>query len=628
MIHPGKITAILGVWLIGILILLSCISLPAFAQAEISVSATLSSTTFSIDEGAQLTITVNGTRSADLELPETDTGSFEIVQRGRSSQFNMINGEFSSTVTFTCLIQAYKPGTYTIGPITISADGTNRTTAPIPFAVTDGSGSSQSAPGTAVSPPPSASGAGTGGQTAFVRLVIDKTTSYVGEIIPVEVKAYFRKGLRASLNSAPSLVGDGLVMPQLNEKPVQTEETVNGNRYSVLTWQTEVSNIKEGQHTVHLEFDATLLIPERRMSTSVFGQRSPFDDDFFDSVFGGYKEKPVKVVSDNLEFSILPLPAENRPEGFTGAIGDFNLQVSASPIQAETGEPLTLTMTVSGTGNFDRVEAPAFPDSFDWKTYSPSAKFTPDNNDNHSGIKVFEQAIVAKNSSVTELPALSFSYFDPRQGKYITRESTPIPVTITGKAAPQPPANSVSTAPVTEAPQTPATVRQSEPQAPSVGGLAPLHLEPGRTTAIIAPLYSRPLFLTAISVCTLGLLLLAGLMMYRKRVDGRPEDRRQRQLAKALQESFTHMEQALTEGNSAAFLAACRFAIQQHLGAIWHCQASAITRADLAARLPESNRLLEIFSIAEQAAYSGIRLDRETMNDHMAVIKSELEKMS
>jgi len=631
MLHLQKTSIITAIGLLATLTFFALFFLPG--RAEISVSATLSSATFSVDDGARLTITVNGTRSADLELPETDPANFEIIQRGRSSQINMINGQFSSAITFTCLVRGYRPGKYTIPPITIHADDTTRTTDAIPFEVTDTTQPKQGNSGTGVLPQPQASGADTEGPATFIRLVIGKTTGYVGELIPVKVKAYFRNGLRASLNSAPVLVGDGLVMPQLNEKPMQTKELVASTRYSVLTWQTAISNIKEGDHTARLELDATLLIPQRRMSTSIFGQRSPFDDDFFDSFFNGYTEKPIKVVSDDMQFTILPLPEENRPDSFTGAIGDFNLQVSATPIQAETGEPLTLTMTVSGTGNFDRVAPPAFPASANWKTYSPSTSFTPGKNDDHSDTKVFEQAIVARNNTVTEIPPLRFSYFDPQQQRYVTRESAPIPVTIFDKTAPvsRPAAtgtNEIGSTPAKTIPPSQQNVRQTREPAGSISGLAPLHLQAGRTTTVIAPLYLRPLFLTGMAACGLILLVLTCIKIYRIRENAHPEDRRKKQLARMRQQLCRELDKALTENNSALFLATCRKVIQDYLGGIWNCQAAAITRADLAARLPESSRIVDIFTVAEQAAYSGVRLDQQTMHDYAAAVKDELEELS
>lgn len=631
--HPAGKMMFFSVGLLAALLCSALAFLPGVSQAEISVSATLSSASFDVDDGAQLSIRVSGTTSAEVNLPETDRDSYEIFQCNQKieawSQISLTNrkhNQSSSSVTFDCTIKAYKPGKYTIPPITVSADGATRTTEEIPFEVT-ASSQSGSGSGTAAAPPSSGSPEGEG-QRVFIRLIGGREQSYVGEIIPVAVKAYFHQGLRANLSSAPSLAGDGLVMSQPHSQPVQTREMAGNTPYSVLTWQTALSNIKEGKHTVHLELNATLLIPQRRMSTSVFGQRSPFDDDLFDSVFGGYKEKPITAVSDDLVFEILPLPEAGKPRDFTGAIGNFSFRTGATPQKAEIGEPLTLTMTIRGNGNFDRVEAPAFPDSADWKTYSPSGAFSPEGGSNSAGVKVFEQAIVAKNSTIKQIRSLTFSYFDPQQGRYVTRQSAPVPVTIISEAAATP-ATAGSTAPTPAAQQTQQQQPPPQPAQPagSIAGLAPLRLEAGGTEAAIEPLYRNPLFLAVMALCGVTLLILAGRKVYTMREDSRPEERRRRQLIKTLEASCVAVEKALAEDNSTAFLAACRTAIQQHLGAIWQCSPTAITRADLAARIPEAGQLLEVLTIAEQAAYSGCPLNRETMNRYASTLKAELEKL-
>ncbi|MFV0436646.1 MAG: BatD family protein [Desulfopila sp.] len=611
------------------LILCTICSRPVRA-ADISVSATLSPTTFSVDDGARLTITVNGTQSAELEIPATDADRFAIVQRGRSSQFNMINGRFSSAITFTCLVEGYKAGNYSIPPITIHADNTSKITEAIPFTVTEALPTNLSTGGSGALPQSQASGAGADTVAAFIRLIAAKTTGYVGELMPVEVKAYFRSGLRANLNSTPTLVGDGLLLPQLNEKPQQSEEMVGNSRYSVLTWHTALSNIKEGEHTIHLELNATLLLPQRRMASSIFGQNSPFDNQFFDNFFNGYKEKPIKAVSDELAFTLLPLPEKDRPSDFTGAIGDFNLEVVATPKQAETGEPLTLTMTISGTGNFDRVRAPSFPATVGWKTYSPSTTFTG-NASTSGGNKVFEQAIVARNGEVSEIPSLRFSYFDPQQQRYITRRSAPIPVTIVDRSTPvAAPAVPATIATGATTPQTtPAgQTRQPSPQSGEISGLAPLHLQAGSGHTAITPLYARPLFLAMVILCGLLLLAAALVRFWRIRQSAHPDEQRKKQLTRMLQQACSELDHAATEGNSALFLARCRSVIQNQLGAIWNRQPDAITRADLAVRLPHGNRLIEIFTVAEQAAYSGAWLQVKEMTDYAATIKDELEGLS
>src|SRR5512139_666802 len=129
------------------------------------------------------------------------------------------------------------------------------------------------------------------------------------------------------------------------------------------------------------------------------------------------------------------------------------------------------------------------------------------------------------------------------------------------------------------------------------------------------------------ALCTLALLILVGLKVYRLRQAAHPLDQQRRQLARALQASCDTLEKAAAQGDSTLFLATCRTAIRHHLGAIWHCRPDAITRSDVAAKLPGATQLLEIFTVAEQAAYSGSRLDRETMRDYAATLRAELEKL-
>lgn len=187
-----------------------------------------------------------------------------------------------------------------------------------------------------------------------MRVTPRKEKSYSGEVVPVVIKVYFREGIKANLNTLPQVVGEGFVLQQLAPEPVQTREVINNIPYAVLTWDSALSGIKEGQHTVSLELEATLLLREQRRSRDPLGRSmfsDPFfGDSFFDDFFGSYREKEVKVASPQLDLEVLSLPKEGQPAGFHGAIGQFRLSVDGDPLEVEPGEPITLTMTVRGKG--------------------------------------------------------------------------------------------------------------------------------------------------------------------------------------------------------------------------------------------------------------------------------------
>ena len=585
--------------------------------AEVQVEASLNPLSFSQDRAARLTITITGTsRTADIILPEID--NIQLHNQGTSSQISMVNGDFSSSVSHNYIVQANKPGKYTIPSLKVTAGGEIFTTQPIRFEVTQG-GQQQGAYST-----PTRQDAG---QIAFIR--ISPTGShYPGEMVPFTIKAYFNQAYRVEDINPPTLRGDGVVMSQLQDKPQQTEESVKGRMYHVLTWETSLSGIKAGEHPIGFSLNATLLIPQKKRMLSPFGGNGFFDDSFFndpaiDSFFGSAARKPIVSVSPETVFTVIPLPTDNQPANFTGAIGDFNLNVSATPLDAEVGEPITLTMEISGTGNFERVEPPAFPENPDWKTYSPSSKFSEQGRSN-TGTKIFEQAIVAKNAGATGIPPLSFSYFDPQQKRYVTKTSKKLAVHI------KKPAASTIASPVQPAPAT--VVAKAQPDAPTssaqnTGGLAPIHLEAGTYHDRIAPLFEKSWFLALCTICLVLLLTLFGLTIRRRNIEKHPEIEKKKHKRMLLENDLNQIEQAQAAGDGPSFLSLSKTAIQNQLGLLWDIEPAALSLADIRSRMSENSSLLDVFQAADEAAYGGASLTEKKMQEYYITLKTKLEEL-
>ncbi len=590
-------------------LLLPLFSLPA--RAEISVEASLSSSSFPVDSAAKLTITVTGARSAAIELKEIDGLQFH--SRGWSIKEYNRNGITSSSISNLYIVQPLKPGTYTIPPIPITAGKETAQTKPITFKVT-AIGQNQQARkrNTATSPGEN--------NAAFIR-VSKIGRHYTGEIVPLKIKAYFNRKYRWDpISSPPALKADGVVMSPLSNEPEQNQEQLKGTIYHVLSWDTTLSGIKAGRHPILFELDATLLLQQQR-SRSPFGSNSPFGDSLFDSFFGGLQRKPIKVTSPELHFEAAELPEKGRPENFTGAIGDFQLTVSASPREVEIGEPITLTLEIAGMGNFDRVEPPLFPATPDWKTYSPSTDYSSQET-YLFGKKQFEQAIVAKNSNLKQIPALSFSYFDPEKENYITVASTPIGVTI---AEPDSPIN-----PQQQLTATAVKPQSAQPAAEAMGGiegLAPLHLETGTFHQSIVPLYKKIWFLTGTGCCILLLLFVFFFRLRIRSLEKHPELQLQKRRQELLAGDLAKLSQAKDSGDGSLFLALCRQSIQQQLGLLWQVEGSAISLADIKDRLDNTTDLIEIFATAEQAAYGTSELSSATMQIYFEQLKRALEEL-
>jgi hypothetical protein len=73
--------------------------------------------------------------------------------------------------------------------------------------------------------------------------------------------------------------------------------------------------------------------------------------------------------------SVLPLPSANRPVDFSGALGQFTIAAEASPDHVTAGDPITLRLTVTGEGNFDRESSGLLinsPDNADRADFAPN----------------------------------------------------------------------------------------------------------------------------------------------------------------------------------------------------------------------------------------------------------------
>ena len=188
----------------------------------------------------------------------------------------------------------------------------------------------------------------------------------------------------------------------------------------------------------------------------------PFSDPFFNDLFGAVcwkngeislKSKPGNAGSETV--------AGDAPPEFSGAVGNFTMEMEAKPKTAQVGDPMTVTANISGRGNFDRINAPALEDERGWHKYPPSSSFKQDDDVGISGTKTFE-TVLTPNESKTSVPPMVFSYFDPVNEKYVTLHTKPIPVRIEGGAIASKPAETTAS---TTAPTASATPKpQSKPE--------------------------------------------------------------------------------------------------------------------------------------------------------------------
>ncbi len=412
--------------------------------AEPSVTAVLTSSETVVGRPVQLQIKVVGSSKASLpDLISVD--GLDIRFAGQSQSIEGRNFQFTYSVIYNYTVMPEKAGTFKIPPQALNVGGTSLRTPELALHVS------------ASSLPTARSGGGTQSldqqQVAFAELVVTKKSAYVGEMIPVEIRLGVNTRTRANLTKPPEITGQGFTTQKLSE-PQQNFETIGGRTYQVLTYKTAIAAARTGRFTVGpVEFEAVVQVPRQssgrgRSPFDLFNMDDPFSDPFFSDPFGSMMERRVvKIKSEPATLDVKALPPK-APAEFSGAVGIFNMTADANPKSAQVGDPLTVTATISGRGNFDRVNAPELFDDRGWHKYPPSSKFNQNDDVGISGDKSFEM-VLSPNERKQQVPALVFSYFDPVKENYVTLKSDPIAVRIEGGSAPAAPSPAVAAVPST-----------------------------------------------------------------------------------------------------------------------------------------------------------------------------------
>ncbi|MDX2187006.1 MAG: BatD family protein [Opitutaceae bacterium] len=132
---------------------------------------------------------------------------------------------------------------------------------------------------------------------------------------------------------------------------------------------------------------------------------------------------------------VKPLPA-GAPATFTGAVGDFELKSKVVPERAQVGEPVTWTLTASGTGNWPEITG--LP-SREVSTQFRAVQTQPKKNSGQG--KLFDATLEEDVVLVPTAPGtytfgpFEWTVFDPKAGEYRTIRTPAHTVTIVSATA-------------------------------------------------------------------------------------------------------------------------------------------------------------------------------------------------
>lgn len=244
----------------------------------------------------------------------------------------------------------------------------------------------------------------------FIYADVDKTEVYEGEQVTVSWYIYTR-GQMETLDRLkfPSL--KGFWKEIIEEVPALRfeDEIVNGVMFrKALLASHALFPIKPGLIAIdEFKVKSRLRLPSRT------GLTQPYE----------YTRS-----SKRIEVRVKPLPSENRPKSFSGAVGEFQVRAYLENQNVFLNQPFTLKVRFEGSGNAKLIELPelTLPPSFTvYDTKSDSRFFK-----NGTSFKEFNVVIVPKELGHFTVAPIEFSMFNVKTKEYEIRRSEALVVDV------------------------------------------------------------------------------------------------------------------------------------------------------------------------------------------------------
>jgi len=415
LIKTGKIKTLIAI----LLILLPGSWLMA---QEIQLKAYVSRNPVTANDQFSYSVEITG-KSTSLPDPKFPDLSAFFVLSGPNSSTNIqwVNGKMSSSKTNTFYLQPKKEGKFSIGSASVTYHGKTFSSNPISLTVQKAATASPAVAPSTPGKQRSVTDRANQGKNLFIKTLVSKRKAYIGEEILLTYKLYYRGNVRSyNIDKRPANAGFWTEDFKLPRQPVISSEIVNGVSYNVATLtKSALFPTQAGALSVEpMEITLEEVVQQRRNRRSLF-------DSFFDDPFGRTVQR--KIVTKKVKINVLPIPEENRPPSFSGAVGRLHFVAAVDKKQVATNEAISLKLKLFGTGNIKLVQMPEVIIPPDIEKYDPKISFkTKMQNNMVSGSKTAEIILVPRLAGDYTIKPIHFSYFDPSVKRYQTISTRPI----------------------------------------------------------------------------------------------------------------------------------------------------------------------------------------------------------
>ena len=394
----------------------------AFAFAEAKIELGLESRDVQVGEPFVLNIVISDAKEIkDVVCPESS--AFKCVgmmpQRQNSTQISIVNGKYTrnviSNTTYRITLIASKEGMQYIPSFTLEVDGKKHRTQPVQVNVSKAEVISD----------------------IGLELFVPNAKCYVGQPLMLIWRWYIGREIGSYKFELPVLTDDAFLIP------AYTPAKQQGNAYQVsnsanvemigylrrIRWKGYDVQCMEFRHPIIPRKAGTMKLEAGTLLCEIQDtRRRRARDSFFGDSFFGTPMRTISIAGNSVDLQVLELPAEGRPGSFSGIIGKCAISASATPLEVNVGDPIALTVSISGLPYPEGARLPAM--SSQDKLAQMFRISDEDSGTVKNGVKQFQCTIRANDASVQEIPPLSLSFFNVQSGKYEVISTNAIPIKV------------------------------------------------------------------------------------------------------------------------------------------------------------------------------------------------------
>ncbi len=390
---------------IKIILLLLLVSQPLLAQ-DVSFKTSVSKTRMGLNERLQVSFTIDK-QGGDNFTPPSFEGFKVLAGPMPAVSSANFNGQKFFKMTYTFIIQPKRKGTLTISSASMEYEGFTLKTNPVKITVTK----AIEIPKDPNDPQYIAS------QNIHLIAEVSNPNPYVGETISVIYKVFVDVTKVEVRNFQPSKepIYNGFLHQEVSvRKALPKDGSFQGkhHRYAIVK-KVILTPQKSGKLTITpLEMGIGAAVPTGRRN-----------------IVGRLITRSISYTAStgNRTIEVKPLPLNNKPDNFSGAVGDFDFKITTNKTKLKANEAAQINVEVVGNGNLKMIELPEFETPNGLEKYEPEHKEKVKTTiSGFSGNTSDVYTIVPQFRGKYKIPPVTFSYFSLKEKAYKTIRSNEI----------------------------------------------------------------------------------------------------------------------------------------------------------------------------------------------------------